>query len=119
MKPDVRDPNCPTRAVLDRIGDRWTALIVLVLLDRPRRFTDLRTEIGGISPKVLSETLRRLERDGIVTRIAHAETPRRVEYELTPLGRSLERPILLITSWAEDNMNRIERARDLFDRRAA
>ena|SRR5579862_1720690 len=119
MKPNVRDPNCPTRAVLNRIGDRWTALIVLVLLDGPRRFTHLRTEIGGISPKVLSETLRRLERDGIVTRTAHAEIPPRVEYGLTALGRSLEQPILLITSWAEHNMNRIERARDRFDRRAA
>ena len=77
MKPNVRDPNCPTRAVLNRIGDRWTALIVLVLLDGPQRFTHLRTEVGGISPKVLSETLRRLERDGIVTRTAHAEIPPR------------------------------------------
>lgn len=118
MGGNIYDPDCPTRTVLDRIGDKWTALVVLVLLGGPRRFTRLRTEIGGIAPKVLAETLRRLERDGIVTRTAFAEIPPRVEYELTPLGLSLEQPIRLITAWAEDNVPRITGAREEYDRRA-
>ena len=69
--------------MLDRISDKWTALIVLVLLDEPLRFSDLRIRVGGVAPKVLTETLRRLERDGLITRTAHAEVPPRVEYELT------------------------------------
>ena len=93
MKPNIYDPKCPTRAVLDRVGDKWTALVILVLLDGPQRFSHLRGQIGGIAPKVLTETLRRLERDGILTRTAFPEIPPRVEYELTPLGRSLEQPI--------------------------
>jgi DNA-binding HxlR family transcriptional regulator len=119
MKPDIYDPNCPTRTVLDRIGDKWTALVVLVLLDGPQRFSRLRARIGGVAPKVLTETLRRLERDGLVTRTAYPEIPPRVVYELTPLGRSLELPIRAITNWAEQNVPRITRARNAYDRRAA
>jgi DNA-binding HxlR family transcriptional regulator len=119
MKPNIYDPNCPTRVVLDRIGDKWTALVVLVLLDGPLRFGHLRSAIGGVAPKVLTQTLRRLERDGIVTRRAFAEIPPRVEYELTSLGRSLEKPITEIASWAEGNLTRIERARERYDRRVA
>ena len=112
MKPNIYDPKCPTRVVLDRIGDKWTALVVLVLLDGPLRFGQVRSAIGGVAPKVLTQTLRRLERDGIVTRGAYVEIPPRVEYELTPLGRSLEKPsawgssdgrgvlmILLLSAW--------------------
>jgi len=119
MKPNVYDPECPTRAVLDRIGDKWTVLVVLVLLDGPQRFSRLRLRIGGVAPKVLTQTLRALERDGIVTRTAYPEIPPRVEYELTPLGRSLEAPIRAVTEWAERNMPRITRARLAHDRRAA
>jgi DNA-binding HxlR family transcriptional regulator len=119
MKPNVYDPNCPTRTVLDRIGDKWTTLVVLVLLGGPHRFSQLRDRIGGVAPKVLTETLRRLERDGILTRTAYPEIPPRVEYELTPLGRSLEEPIRAIAAWAEHNVPRITRARKTYDRRAA
>lgn len=119
MKPNIYDPSCPTRTVLDRIGDKWTALVVLVLLDGPQRFSALRTRIGGVAPKVLTETLRRLERDGILTRTAYPEMPPRVEYELTPLGRSLEPPIRSIAAWAEANVPHITAARDAYDRRAA
>jgi DNA-binding HxlR family transcriptional regulator len=119
MKPNIYDPDCPTRLVLDRIGDKWTALVILVLLDGPERFSHLRGRIGGVAPKVLTETLRRLERDGILTRTAFAEIPPRVEYELTPLGCSLEQPIRLLAAWAEQNMPRITRARDAYDRRVA
>ena len=119
MKGNVYDPDCPTRPVLDRIGDKWTVLVVLVLLDGPQRFSKLRARVGGVAPKVLTQTLRRLERDGIITRTAFAEIPPRVEYALTPLGRSLEQPIRAISDWAETNMPRISRARDAYDRRAA
>jgi DNA-binding HxlR family transcriptional regulator len=116
MKPNVYDPNCPTRAVLDRMGDKWTVLVVLTLLDGPQRFSRLRDLIGGVAPKVLTQTLRTLERDGIVTRTAFPEIPPRVEYELTPLGRSLEEPIRAISGWAEENMRRITKARSAYDR---
>jgi DNA-binding HxlR family transcriptional regulator len=119
VKPNVYDPQCPTRAVLDRIGDKWTVLVVLVLLDGPQRFSRLRTRIGGVAPKVLTQTLRSLERDGIITRKAFAEIPPRVEYELTPLGRSLEEPIRSVAAWAEAHMPRITRARMSYDRRIA
>jgi len=79
VKPNVYDANCPTRTVLDRIGDKWTVLAVLVLLDGPQRFGQLRERIGGVAPKVLTETVRRLERDGIVRRTAFDENPPRVQ----------------------------------------
>jgi DNA-binding HxlR family transcriptional regulator len=119
VKPNIYDPDCPTRAVLDRIGDKWTALVVLVLLEGPHRFSRLRARVGGVAPKVLTQTLRSLERDGIVTRRAYPEIPPRVEYALTPLGQSLEQPIRSIAAWAEANMPRIARARAAYDRRAA
>lgn len=118
MKPNVYDPDCPTRTMLDRIGDKWTVLVILVLLDGPRRFSELRRRAGRVAPKVLTETLRRLERDGVLTRTAFAEIPPRVVYELTPLGRSLEELIRSIAEWAEQNIEDITAARDVYDRRA-
>ncbi len=115
MKPNVYDPDCPTRTMLDRISDKWTVLVVLVLLDGPRRFNELRTRVGRVAPKVLTETLRRLERDGVLTRTAFAEIPPRVVYELTPLGRSLEELIRSIAEWAEQNIEEIAAARDVYD----
>jgi DNA-binding HxlR family transcriptional regulator len=120
VKPDIHNPDCPSRTVLDRISDKWTALIVLVLRDGPLRFSHLRVRVGGVTPKVLTETLRRLERDGLLTRTAYAEeVPLRVEYELTALGHSLAEPITAITAWAEEHMRQITRARERYDRRAA
>lgn len=115
MKGNIYDPDCPTRAVLDRVGDKWTVLVVLVLRDGPRRFSQVRDQIGGVAPKVLTQTLRRLERDGIVTRTVFPEIPPRVEYALTPLGRSLEHPIRVISGWAEENMPAVTRARESYD----
>src|SRR5580658_4049140 len=112
MKANVYDPDCPARTMLDRIGDKWT---VLVVLDGPRRFSDLRNRVGKVAPKVLTETLRRLERDGVLTRTAFAEIPPRVVYELTPLGRSLEQPIRSIAEWAEYNIEQITAAREAYD----
>lgn len=110
---DAFDPNCPTRLVLDRIGDKWSVLVVLSLSDGPRRFTELRDMIGGVTPKVLTQTLRAMARDGLVTREVFAEVPPRVEYTLTPLGRSLHGPIQAVTDWAEENVNQVMAAREL------
>ena len=119
LKPDIYNADCPSRSVLDRIGDKWTALIVLVLRDGPLRFSRLRTRVGGVAPKVLAETLRRLERDGLLTRTAHAEVPPRVDYELTALGYSLAEPITAMTAWAEEHLRDITRARERYDRLVA
>lgn len=102
---DVYDPGCPGRLVLDRIGDRWTVLIVGVLEHGTKRFSEVRTAVGGITPKVLTQTLRAMERDGLLTRTVYAEVPPRVEYALTELGMSLTEPIQAIRVWAEDNMD--------------
>ena len=111
FEPDVYSRDCPSRVVLDRIGDRWTALIVGVLEDGPRRFGEIRDAMG-IAPKVLTQTLRALERDGLVTRTAYPEIPPRVEYELTPLGLTLREPLAAIRDWAETHIHEIIAARD-------
>jgi DNA-binding HxlR family transcriptional regulator len=111
---DVYAPSCPSRVVLDRIGDRWTALIVGMLEDGPRRFGEIRDAMG-ITGKVLTQTLRTLERDGLITRTAYPEIPPRVEYALTPLGRTLSEPLAAIRDWAETHVHDIVRARLLFD----
>jgi DNA-binding HxlR family transcriptional regulator len=114
---DLFDPDCPTRLVLDRVGDKWTALVVLLLSDGPLRFTKLRGYLGRVAPKVLTESLRRMERDGLVTREIFAEVPPRVEYTLTELGRSLIEPISIISDWAEVHVNRITAAQEAYDAR--
>jgi DNA-binding HxlR family transcriptional regulator len=108
------DPNCPTRVVLDRIGDKWTVLVIGALVDGPRRFTALRQHIGGVAPKVLTQTLRAMERDGLLTRTVYAQVPPRVDYALTDLGVSLGGPIAVLTDWAERHVGKILAARDEF-----
>ncbi|WP_344894237.1 helix-turn-helix domain-containing protein [Actinomadura meridiana] len=112
MKGNAFDPNCPTRLVLDRIGDKWSVLVVLSLSSGPRRFTQLRDTIGGITPKVLTQTLRAMERDGLLIRTVFAEVPPRVEYALTPLGQSLQSPIGAVAAWAEENVEAVIAARE-------
>ena len=114
---DLFDADCPTRLVLDRIGDKWTVLVVLLLSDGPMRFTDLRGHLGRVAPKVLTQTLRRMERDGLITREIFAEVPPRVEYTLTDLGRSLIEPIAVIGDWAEVHVRRITAAQAEYDAR--
>ncbi len=99
--------DCPSRRLLDRIGDRWTVLLVGALDPGPQRFSALAARVGGISQKMLTQTLRALERDGFVTRTVYAEVPPRVEYELTPLGRSLQRPLRALEEWAVQNMDAV------------
>ena len=112
---DLFNPDCATRLVLDRIGDKWTVLVVLLLSDGPMRFSQLRTQLGAVAPKVLTQTLRRIERDGLVTRQIFAEVPPRVEYTLTELGRSLTEPIAVIGDWAETHLGQITAAQAAYD----
>lgn len=99
--------DCPSRRLLDRIGDRWTVLLVGALDDGPQRFGALATRVGGISQKMLTQTLRSLERDGFVTRTVYPEVPPRVEYELTELGRSLQVPLRGLEEWAVAHMDEV------------
>lgn len=110
--------SCPSRTSLARIANKWTAMVVIALSDGQLRFGDLRTVVDGISAKVLTDTLRDLERDGLVARHAHAEVPPRVEYELTALGRTLHGPLLALGSWAEDHIEEVLAARETYDARA-
>jgi DNA-binding HxlR family transcriptional regulator len=105
--------------VLARIGDKWSVLIVSRLGARPMRFNELKREIGGISQRMLTLTLRGLERDGLITRTIFATIPPRVDYELTPLGRSLLEPVTRLSAWALKNIAIIETARERFDSSAA
>lgn len=101
--------------VLARIGDKWSVLIVSRLGARPMRFNELKREIGGISQRMLTLTLRGLERDGLITRTMFPTIPPRVDYALTPLGRSLLEPVMGLSDWALKNIARIESARAKFD----
>lgn len=116
---DVYAADCPTRQVLDRIGDKWTTLVLLLLEDGPRRFSELRRSIVGISQKMLTQTLRSLERDGLVSRTIYAEVPPRVEYALTPLGKTLCTPIAAIVCWSETHIGEVLAAQALYDAREA
>jgi DNA-binding HxlR family transcriptional regulator len=111
----VFDPACPTREALDLIADKWSALLVTVLGERPHRFNELRRTVGGISPKVLAERLRDLERDGIIYRTVYQSVPPSVEYGLTPLGKSLHAPLEAVMHWAERHIRGIRAARARYD----
>ena len=118
VPPNVYEGNCPTRQVLDLIADKWSTLIIALLEDQPRRFAELHRAIGGISQKMLTQTLRGLERDGLVQRTVYAEVPPRVEYALTPLGCTLCEPIKAIIQWSEENIEAVLSARQRYDQRA-
>lgn len=112
---DGYDPQCPTRVLLDRVGDKWTVLVIGALEDGPMRFTVLRDRVGGVSGKVLTATLRALTRDGLVTRTAYPTIPPRVDYELTDLGRSLLEPVDVLRTWAEQHIAAVVEHREIFD----
>ena len=111
---DPFDPDCPTRQILYRIAGKWTVLIVVALEPRAKRFGELRREVGGISQKMLTQTLRSLERDGLVLRRVKPSSPVTVEYELTQLGRSLVPVLVGLTDWAVAAMPEIEGAHSCF-----
>ena len=99
------------RQVLDRVGDKWSMLIIAVLEDGPLRYTDLQRQVPGISQRMLTLTLRQLREDGLITRTAYAEVPPRVEYSLTPLGRGLHEIVTSLIGWAADHHDEIREHR--------
>jgi DNA-binding HxlR family transcriptional regulator len=105
-------------AVLARVGDKWSVLIIMLLGDGPRRFNEIKRMVGGISQRMLTLTLRGLERDGLVTRTVFATVPPRVDYALTDLGRSLAQPVAALGLWARAHQSDIAAARLRFDRQA-
>src|SRR6185369_12089734 len=115
----VYERNCPSRQVLERIGDTWSLLIILTLAEGPRRYTEVAQRIEGVSPKMLTLTLRQLERDGLVRRTVHAVVPPRVDYELTPLGATLLETIQPLVTWTRQHRGEIAEARAAYDDRAA
>lgn len=108
---------CPVRDVLDRLGDAWSVLAIMQLQLHKQRFNELRRNIPGISQRMLTVTLRHLERDGLVNRHVYPTTPPQVEYELTELGYSLAIPIHALSNWAFDNQAQINQAREIYDQR--
>ena len=104
----VLKPQCPSRIVLDRIADKWTALIIQVLANGTRRYAALQREIGGISQKMLTQTLRSLERDGLVLRKVYPVVPPKVEYSLTRLGRTLIDPLNGLCRWSERHLPELQ-----------
>lgn len=126
MEGSQRKPNrgltkaegCAARDVLNRVGDKWSVYVIFLLGDGTRRFTDLRRSIDGISQRMLTVTLRNLERDGLVSRTVHPIVPPRVDYALTPLGRTLRDIIRALVAWADEHTGDIDRARAVYDRRA-
>ncbi|MFJ2936025.1 winged helix-turn-helix transcriptional regulator [Streptomyces sp. NPDC087219] len=115
---DTRE-DCEVRQILDRVADKWSLLVIALLDRRVLRFTELKREIDGVSQRMLTVTLRQLERDGLVKRTVHPVVPPRVEYELTPLGGTLHTTIRSLVTWTERHQNEIAAAREEYDAREA
>lgn len=109
------DADCPTRRILDRIGDRWTVLIVGILGERTARFSELRRQVEGISQKMLTQTLRALERDGLVHRTVYPQVPVRVEYTLTNAGRTLLEPLRALQAWSIEHVGEVSASQERYD----
>jgi DNA-binding HxlR family transcriptional regulator len=115
LSPPVGDTaDCPIRSVLDRIGDQWSLLVLLTLVNGTHRFTELQRAIGDISKRVLADTLRKLERDGFVSRKAYPSIPPKVEYRLRPLGESLAAQLRPLVEWANKNHAAVRKARTAY-----
>lgn len=115
---DVRQ-GCEVRHILDRVADKWSLLVIALLEHRSLRFSELRRRIDGVSQRMLTVTLRQLERDGLVRRTVHPVVPPRVDYELTPLGATLHTTIRSLVTWTEEHQQEIARARAEYDAREA
>ncbi|NKB63417.1 MAG: transcriptional regulator [Gammaproteobacteria bacterium] len=109
---------CPIRNVVAQIGDKWSVLILFVLIEGPDRFNSLKSRVVGISQRMLTQTLRDLEREGYVNRTVYPEVPVKVEYELTSMGRDLIKPLYQLVSWAETHHDEIKRSRKAYDERS-
>lgn len=113
---DIYSADCPCRDILDLVASKWSALIIGVLEDQPHRFGQLKRAVPGITQKMLTQTLRRLEKDGLVHREVHAQMrPPQVEYSLTDLGQSITKPLGAIRDWSEQHLPDVRRARRRFD----
>ena len=112
LDPDMFDPICPSTLVPFRFGDKWAGLILRCLEDGPRRFSELRIPLHRVTAKVLTQSLRALERDGMITRTAQAGPTLRVEYELTPLGRSMLEPMATACAWVQEHWDELLDARE-------
>ena len=115
MRASVFEANCPSRQILDRIGDTWSVLVVVMLAEGTHRYTELAKRIEGVSPKMLTQTLRGLERDGLITRTVHPVVPPRVDYALTELGHSLYGLVEGLEKWAETHIDDVQTARAAYD----
>src|SRR6476469_4596561 len=116
---DVFAAHCPSRRLLDTIGDKWASLAIVALgLEGPLRYTELSRRIAGVSQKMLTQTLHHLERDGLLTRTVTPSVPVRTDYELTPLGDSLLETLRHLKEWAEDHMPEVDEARSRYDARS-
>ncbi|MGA4802147.1 winged helix-turn-helix transcriptional regulator [Streptomyces lavendulocolor] len=113
--PNVMDAMCPSRLILEHVTSRWGVLVLAALLDRSYRFSELRRFIGGVSEKMLAQTLQTLERDGFVHRDAKPVIPPRVDYTLTPLGREAAEQVWALARWTERRVDDVRRARDAYD----
>jgi DNA-binding HxlR family transcriptional regulator len=114
----AEDHPCPVRGILSQVGDKWSVLVILELAKQsPSRFSELKRAVRSISQRMLTETLRDLERNGAVTRTLYPTIPPKVEYALTSLGVSLVKPIRALVTWAEDHRTEITVARNAFDSR--
>jgi len=107
-RPCVLKEGCPSRAVLSRVGDKWAALIICSLVEKRLRYNELQRRVEGITQKMLTQTLRALEEDGLIARKVYPVIPPMVEYSLTPLGRTLAAPLKAVCAWAERNLPKIE-----------
>src|SRR5438874_9227442 len=117
-RPDPNHADCRgVASVLSRVGDKWSVFVIMMLSDGPKRFNELKRMINGISQRMLTLTLRGLERDGLVTRTIFPTIPPRVDYELTDLGRGLSQPVEALGKWAKDHLVQIGTARTHFDQR--
>jgi DNA-binding HxlR family transcriptional regulator len=118
-EPNVLNAACPTRLVLELIADKWTTLVIYLLSHGTRRYGELQREVGGISQKMLTQTLRRLEEDGLVRRVVYPEVPPRTEYSLTELGETLREPLGGLCAWAVKHFHEVEKARKVAERKRA
>jgi len=115
LMPDVNAANCPSRRVLEHVTSRWGVLVLAALLDGTRRFSELRRTVGGVSEKMLAQTLQALERDGFVHREAHPVIPPHVDYSLTPIGEEAARQVWSLARWVEGNLASVLTAQGAYD----
>jgi DNA-binding HxlR family transcriptional regulator len=118
LQPQVFKADCSSRLLLDQIADKWSVLILAALCDSPLRFNALKRRLEGITQKALTQSLRRLERNGIVARRVIPVSPVAVEYRITPLGRTLQQPFQALYTWTVNHLSQVEKAQQKFDQRA-